>query len=487
MNRDPAVLLQTVQRFRFVAFFVLVIGAGAYLRFHDLGRSQLWLDELVQLMRAHHASVWACLLDIGNDIGSAPLDYLIQRAFVSMWGVTPWTARFHAAVFGTLSIPMIYVTARRLFSVRTSFISMVLFSVYPLHRYYSQEGRNYALFVLLTLVSWYLLLRLSEKTEAKVWVAAVVTNVLLLYTNDLGVVVLAGQSLFAMGAALMKGAGQESSLSAKRYWKYVALSWAIPFVTFLPWILGTYRHSLSDFPNLFSDPYLIVRVFREISGGSYPLSLGFGLCLLLFLVSLRSREDRVRAALIVTGGLLPIVVVLLLEWYREYFFAIRHILFATPFVLVAVAFGISRIPSLFRNSSTGQAFQASILSLLVVLSLGTIGLHRDKNPADWQGLADYLEQEVKITDIVVAPDIDRIIAYLCPDIGKRVRGRDALQQLRPAVPAEAGDGRVLIVKSIYMQAADEALVNRLIEAGSGEVADKQALKGFQVIIGKTVR
>jgi hypothetical protein len=55
------------------------------------------------------------------------------------------------------------------------------------------------------------------------------------------------------------------------------------------------------------------------------------------------------------------------------------------------------------------------------------------------------------------------------------------------VPAEAGDGRVLIVKSIYMQAADEALVNRLIEAGSGEVADKQALKGFQVIIGKTVR
>jgi len=196
MNRDPAVLLQTVQRFRFVAFFVLVIGAGAYLRFHDLGRSQLWLDELVQLMRAHHASVWACLLDIGNDIGSAPLDYLIQRAFVSMWGVTPWTARFHAAVFGTLSIPMIYVTARRLFSVRTSFISMVLFSVYPLHRYYSQEGRNYALFVLLTLVSWYLLLRLSEKTEAKVWVAAVVTNVLLLYTNDLGVVVLAGQFLF---------------------------------------------------------------------------------------------------------------------------------------------------------------------------------------------------------------------------------------------------------------------------------------------------
>ena len=132
--------------------FPLILALGVLLRFSNLGQSQLWVDEIIQLQTFSHASFRENLAHVTRIVAATPLDFIVQHLFVSIFGESEFGARFHAALFGSLSLPMLYLIGKRFFSTQVALLGMLLFALYPLHHQYSQEGPELCAFLLSILV-----------------------------------------------------------------------------------------------------------------------------------------------------------------------------------------------------------------------------------------------------------------------------------------------------------------------------------------------
>jgi len=145
-----------------------VLALGFVFRVLFLGHRQLWTDELIQALVMRAGSLDELVRNLKGGVGfPAPLDYVVQmvRASAGSVPVVPAAARRHS---GTVSIWLFYRISLMLFGARVALYSAALFAIYPLHQHYSQEGRPYALLVLLTLASYYFLIRsISRKTAAR--------------------------------------------------------------------------------------------------------------------------------------------------------------------------------------------------------------------------------------------------------------------------------------------------------------------------------
>src|SRR5712675_2373699 len=136
-------------------YFWIILGLAAAIRFYDLGGKQLWLDEIIQAIHSSpQLSFSAVLRGVTDDRGAAPLDYLIQHYVSSALGKSEFVLRLHAAIFGVATVAAIYYLSRMLLGSPAALMSAGLYAVYPLHHHYSQEGRPYALFALLTVCSY---------------------------------------------------------------------------------------------------------------------------------------------------------------------------------------------------------------------------------------------------------------------------------------------------------------------------------------------
>lgn len=150
---------------RHLLFFVVIIVSSAALRFIGLGHKQLWVDEIIQAIYSRPNSISAIMNGAAQDSGGAPLDYIVQHSAMDAIGTQDeFSARFHAALFGSISVILIYVLSIQLFkNKRIALISAMLLGLYPMHHHYSQEGRPYALFLMLVLILFILYLRIRQR------------------------------------------------------------------------------------------------------------------------------------------------------------------------------------------------------------------------------------------------------------------------------------------------------------------------------------
>jgi mannosyltransferase len=461
----------------------VIVAAGALLRFYGLGARQLWLDELIQLLRFSHATWSERLTDITTEVAAVPLDYMVQYFFVSLWGGSPFMARLHAAAFGVLSLPLAYLLARKFVSVQTALWSAALLAVYPLHLYYSQEARNYSLFLFLCLVSWLLFLRAIPAVRFRSWLPFILAASLCLYTNYFAVLVLLSQSCF-LGSLLAPSVRRCSPLGLdfpfKRACLFFGLSAAVTIGLFLPWLAVTLASTRHDSPDIFLEAGLFLRIFKEYSGGSYPLSLLLFMCFGLGLWRSWARRQHALLSLLAFSTVLPVLLVLTLDWYRGYYFAVRQVLFTAPFFLMGVAEGIAQKPGLLVALSSWKA-RGWIGVLVLFLSLGTFSLHRRTEQADWVGLIGYLKRETTARDHIVAPNIEAVIGYLFPEARGQQMGHEQLLLFTEMGDGNPFHGRLFVVQSRYMTPVQKEAIESLADSPSFNASRRYRLDGFDVV------
>ncbi len=149
----------TAQRLYRLAILTLILLAFA-LRAHNLDAQSLWYDEGVT---AHVAQFGvADLVRWTADDIQPPLYYLVVAGWGRLAGWSEWSLRFVSVFFGTLTIPLLAVLARRLTRSRTAAVLAALFAaLHPALLYYSQEARMYAMLVALGVSVAYCVLRLN--------------------------------------------------------------------------------------------------------------------------------------------------------------------------------------------------------------------------------------------------------------------------------------------------------------------------------------
>ena len=123
---------------------LMVVGLGAGLRLYRIGAQPLWVDEAWSLRFAHRSLAqlwsWSKLIDPGNP----PLYYSLLHGWL-VFGDSEASLRLLSALFGVLTIPLVYALGRTIRDHRLGIVSALLFAISPFQVWYSQEARGYAL------------------------------------------------------------------------------------------------------------------------------------------------------------------------------------------------------------------------------------------------------------------------------------------------------------------------------------------------------
>jgi 4-amino-4-deoxy-L-arabinose transferase-like glycosyltransferase len=165
----------------------VAILVGTALRFYRLGANSLWSDELATLWLAGQAP--ADILRTSSSVNFIPpLYFLLVHGVLQVFGESEVSLRLASAVAGVCTIPVIWLLTHEITTSRgTANIAGLLLAVNPLHLWYSQEARPYALLLLFGCCSLLALVRAMRSGSPAHWVAFAACGALTFLTHTTGV------------------------------------------------------------------------------------------------------------------------------------------------------------------------------------------------------------------------------------------------------------------------------------------------------------
>jgi hypothetical protein len=135
----------------------LILALGAFLRFFRIGGQSLWADEGNSVAMAHRS-----LAEIATAAAAdihPPLYYWLLSLWVRIFGDSEAALRALSAVWGILTVWLVYQIGSRLVDKRTGLVAALLAAINPFLIYYSQEARMYAQAAALAALLFYGLVR----------------------------------------------------------------------------------------------------------------------------------------------------------------------------------------------------------------------------------------------------------------------------------------------------------------------------------------
>jgi hypothetical protein len=192
-------------------YLVSITALGALLRAYHLGSKPLWFDESVVFWISQRTL--PDLIAHNALENSAPPLFALLTSLVSRLSTTETALRFIPWLAGTLTVPTMYVFARRYLSEGAALVSALLIAVAPTQIQYSQQVREYSLSVLVGLLILGGVSVLLENNTWKVAGCLAFVAVVGIFTQyGLGLVVLAANILFLSQLARVKGESRRDLL-----------------------------------------------------------------------------------------------------------------------------------------------------------------------------------------------------------------------------------------------------------------------------------
>lgn len=133
---------------------VLLLAAG--LRLYQLGGQSFWLDEVYQVVDASMSldAILGGYLELDpSRTAKSPLS-LVLHHFLLKVGDGEFLLRLPSVLFSTVEVAVVFFLARALLGFPTAALAALLLAVSPLHIWYAQETRYYALWTLLITCSF---------------------------------------------------------------------------------------------------------------------------------------------------------------------------------------------------------------------------------------------------------------------------------------------------------------------------------------------
>ena len=167
----------------------LVLLIATILRLVGINQS-LWLDEAININVVKLLDVQKLVVSYSVGDFHPPLFHVILKGWYELWKlfnlpVSELTFRLPSVIFGVLTVYMVYLIGRKLFSKATALVAAILIATAPLHIYYSQEARMYSLACFLVSVAVYFFLSILEKDKLINWVGFIGATALMLYSDYL--------------------------------------------------------------------------------------------------------------------------------------------------------------------------------------------------------------------------------------------------------------------------------------------------------------
>jgi mannosyltransferase len=354
-----------------------IILLGAVVRFVFLGARSFWGDEIVSVKLA--ADTWhAFTYWILRREANMALYYLLLRGWVRLGDSETWV-RLLSAILGILTIPALYLLARRLQGERAACIAALLAATSACMVQFSQDARSYSMLMLLVVISYYCFVRFLD--DESPWPAAlyVIISGCALYTHFFAALIICSQIVSL------------AWLPPKQLpWRRLAAVYAALAISAVPIGIYILRNDVGQLywvqPTTFSEVAKLFVFFAGASKGVAAvlavISLSVcGIAVARFGPELRSRGDHSwRFALVLTWALVPALLTILLSLHKPVFVH-RYLLISLPGYLLLIAVGLERLK--------GKVL-AAMMTAFVALSAVSIVQGYFRPIEDWRGAVSYV-------------------------------------------------------------------------------------------------
>ncbi len=213
------------------SLILLILLLGLLLRIYDLGTESVWYDEAISIAASKLGIIDQITWNIAQNESNPPFYYLVLHFWVPVFGDSEFISRLPSAIFGSLSVFAIYAVGKLIFNKKAGLLAALILAVSVFHIQYSQEARAYSLMVLLTLISFYFLLKLTSSRRRAYSIAYVVSSVLLMYTHYYGALIMIVQNVFYFTMFLVNKKAGELGI-----WRWLKLQLLLGLL-FLPGFL----------------------------------------------------------------------------------------------------------------------------------------------------------------------------------------------------------------------------------------------------------
>ena len=384
-----------------VAVVLLVVALGTFLRLYRIGAQPLWVDEATSLRFARGSLAqlwsWSTIVDPGNP----PLYFSLLHGWL-VFGDSEASLRLLSALFGVLTIPLVYTLGRTIRDHRLGIVSALLFAISPFQVWYSQEARAYSLLTFgatLAMLGVAYLLRQPERSGSLrgagwAWLAYVVGTAIALLAHDTAVFLPIGANVLMLGSWWARGREPRGFL---RNWLLAQVAvlclWGSWLPAYLQQVVHGEAYSWIPRPTVGS----VLSGAYAIYGGvtrATPYQVEALVVLVLGCLGLWTwRHDRRWIAFALAFGLAAPLGELIVSVWRPIFLTQTLIWAAVP-VYPAIAAGLL---CLRPRIVTGAA-------LVVLIALTGFGLRsyyflHDKEA--WDQAAAYVDQRLQPGDAIV--------------------------------------------------------------------------------------
>jgi mannosyltransferase len=404
---------------RVILILLGIILIGSLLRIYHLGTESIWYDEAASIDGSKE-SVVSVIESSGRLHNVPPLYYVLLHFWMLLFGTGEIAVRSLSAIFGIISIFVIYKVGCQLFNRKVGLISSFLSAISCYHIYFSQEARAYSLLQLLTLLSFSFFIKIVKTdNKRKLYFALLLlTNVCLAYTHPYGLLVIVSQIVYFLFLW--------SEYKRLRFWFLGVQVATVAF--FSPWIptfFGRVSQKITE--GFWIDKPSLKHIFQTfidyssgdsggLSGLSSILLLVFSILCLIGLISIKRRNGgwNPRKPLQSVKGLswnispefveeillllmwfsFPIFIPFIVSQFSTPIYTTRYTISASAAFYLLVAKGISAF-----TSRKALFFVVILVSLLSLPGLQHYYSHYKKG--QWREITGFIEHNTRAKDVII--------------------------------------------------------------------------------------
>ncbi len=177
-----------------VWFPVIIFLVNFFLKLPFLTSNDIAIDEPFTIY--HSQKDWNGIYEMLQTENNPPLYYLFMHYWTMLFGTGVFSARFPSLMFSSISAVLVFKLGQRFFNLRTGIIATIIYTGSTLHTFFSHDARVYALFFLLSVISIYLFLTLSEnRKNSGTLFYLMLCNIILCYSHFFGFIIVALEAL----------------------------------------------------------------------------------------------------------------------------------------------------------------------------------------------------------------------------------------------------------------------------------------------------
>lgn len=419
-----------------LAFIVAIYLAGN-LRLSGLSEKSIWYDEAFSILFSR-SSLSGIIKLCKNDV-LPPLYFSLLHLWLKFFPHSSidqisFYPRLFSAIFGILSLPLIYLLGQRLFNSSVGILSVLLLTFSPFHLHYSQEIRMYSLFFLIALSLYIKVSDYFTRPSIKNFIFLTLLSTMLIYTHYFGLFLIFSVACLILWRSASPELAKPSSRLLSSPLLAVAFFSGAIFFLYLPWLVPFLHHllltrliippptsavALNKILNLIMlaffgyTPLAPFSAFRQINI-ALLITVSFILALCFFLGILKARREQKNSyTLFLSLFALPVVLILLHLLLRGRFYE-RYFLPLLPFVFIFTARGLLALKHRIIITI------AIALICFVFLGANLSYLQADIRDTTRQAYL-WLDQKANANDVVVHNSPKSFLPFKCYDAQKKFR------------------------------------------------------------------